>query len=481
MKNAILWIAPCILLLAFHFSHPCLAGTVQHSHDDSNRLAREEHRSDVTVDNADNMLRRALSETPTPTPTSTPTRAPDQILVSQGYGGITLSKRLRYGWSLVPFSSFLNLPIAYAQNVVQSIRTRSVNTAVADVDGDGVKDIICGLGPGGMGSKQPSIIIVWRQYPDRDPCRIAVKGVYSLNAQNPKLRNPHGALNVAAGNFVGDDLPMIAAAQGLGGSHQIRMLQYTLQDGRGILQDVGTFRGLQRKALWRNSSGGTAVAAGDLDGDGLDELVVGQMNGERAASLFQVLNLKRDETTNRVVVDTYTNPVAAFPVDKRGLGGVNLCVGDVNGDGQKEIVVASAGKSKTGLRERNFARVFSVKTNESGVITGLTALTPPVQVLGSMDNPSGGLSVTAGNLDYDIADEVLVGTQAIISLDLDTGIVTHSVVAPRPLIRGLAYNFREDGSYMWITRMNIVSFSQPFVGNLVPKSRAVNVGIYSRD
>ncbi|MFH1741509.1 MAG: FG-GAP repeat protein [bacterium] len=423
-----------------------------------------------------------VTPTPTETPTPAATRLPDQILVSQGYGGSTVSKRLQLtgqGWRLVPFSSFQDLPIAYAQNVVQSIRERSVNTTVADIDGDGVKDIVCGLGPGGMGSKQPSIIIAWQQFPDRRPGRMTVKGVYSLNATNPKLQNPHGALNVAAGNFVGDDLPMIAAAQGLGGSHQIRMLQYTPQGDRGILDDVGTLRGLQQEALWGNSSGGTAVAPGDLDGDGLDELVVGQMNGDNATSLFQVLNLKRDESTNNVVVDTYTDPVAAFPTDRQGLGGVNLCVGDVNGDGQNEIIVASAGKPGAG--GKNFVCAFSVEVNESGVITGLSALTQPVQVWGAVQNPSGGLSITVGNFDDDIADEVLVGTQAIIHLDLGTGAVTFTDAAPRPLMKGLNFDFAEDGSFTGISSVSTLPGNQPFDGNLIPTSRGVNVEVYSTD
>ncbi|MFH1741477.1 MAG: Ig-like domain-containing protein, partial [bacterium] len=422
------------------------------------------------------------TRTPTTTPTVTATRRaavlPDQILVAHGFGGITTVKRLQRSdqvWNLIPFSPFQALMQSHAEYILNTTRARSVNTAVADIDNDGVLDIVTGLGPGGMGSTQPSILLVWRQYENADPARITVKGVYSLNSPNPKLRNPHGALNVAVGNFVGEMPPMIAAAQGLGGNHQIRMLQYKGPTGiGGYLEEVGTFRGLHEEVLWGNGSGGVSVAAGDVDGDSFDELVVGQMNGEHTTSLFQVLKLKRDELTGNVVVDRYSNPVIAMPEGMRGLGGVNLAVGDVNGDGRNEILVATAGQVEPGVK--NFVRVFIAQTSGNGVITSVVPLSEPLQVFSETENPSGGVDIAVGNLDSDPADELLVGTQAIIRLNQDTGVVTYENGAPVNLVKGFKLVFGPEGTLQDAVVM--FRFSRVFASVNAPTSGALNVDVY---
>jgi len=411
--------------------------------------------------------------------TPVPTVVADQILVSQGQGGVSFGKRMeraREGWRLVPFSSFYGLPKIYAEQVLNTSRGRSLNTTVLDLNGDGVEEIAVGLGPGGMGSNEPSILVVWQVHSDCAPTRLISKGVYSLNATNVKLRNPHGALNLAAGSFVDAYVPMIAAAQGSGGDQQIRMLEYVDNGGKWILKDVGTFRALQKEALWGNSSGGTEIAAGDVDGDRLDELIVGQMNGIGATTLFQIVDLERDTGTGQVRVANWTNPIQAMPPEYRGLGGVNLAVGDVNGDGLNEIVAATAGKTESG--PKNFIRAFAVNVNTEGKISGITPITTPVQVLGAAQNPSGGIDIAAGNLDYDPADEILVGTQAIINLDTITGIVTVEQEAARPLIKGVNLDFGWDGRFVGISPVDRLSLIQPFEGNLVPVSGGVNVEIY---
>jgi len=375
---------------------------------------------------------------------------------------------------------FAGLPEAYAR-VLRTSRERSANTAVADFDGDGVKDVAVGFGPGGFGSVCPSIVMIWTPTGGiwDGPKVVTSRGVFSPDGVNPLLRNPHGAVNVAAGHFVhGDERPMLVAAQGLGGSNQIRVMQLEQVRGRWKMEIVGQFQGLRGFAAQSNESGGTAVAAGDVDRDGLDELIVGQMNGAATeyTTLFQVLDL--DRLGRDIRVRRWTRePVAAMPQAYRGLGGVNLAVGDVDGDGENEIITATAGipAGAAGPETKSFVRVFDVNVDDENTITSITPITWPVQVFGAAFNPSGGVDIAAGNLDDDAADELIVSTQAIVLLDKVTGEVTVTHAAPQPLIKGLKFEF-DQGRFLGIRP--VTPQLAPFDAASAPTSGEVNVEIY---
>ena len=423
-----------------------------------------------------------VTGTPTPTPTPTPQIELNHLVLSQGYGGSMVNKLVRVD-DLRRITNFAGLPKRVAQ-LLGTPRERSADTTVADIDCDGVKDVVVGFGPGGMGSTSPSILVVWTPFGgvDNRPAVITSRGAFWPRARNLLLQNLHGAVNLTSGDFVGDKLPMIVAAQGLGGSKQIRVLQYAEVDGRWKLEIVGTFQGLTHEAVWGYRGGGTAVAAGDVDGDGLDELVVGQMNGEGARTLFQVLNLVK--VGKQVSVADRTSPVEGMAGGYFGLGGVNLAVGDIDGDGRNEIIVGTAGipNGANGLESKSFVRAFDVNVDESHTITAITpvpGMVNPVQVFEAAVNPSGGIDIAAGNLDSDPADELLVGTQAIITLDQDTGLVTVSHPAPRSLVKAVNFEFAADGSFIRLSRA--VSQFQAFGGDYAPASGAVNVEIYPND
>ncbi len=413
-----------------------------------------------------------------PSPTPARAAAPaSQLVLSQGYGGKTsVNRRETSTLRIIEGSAFPGLPKNFAALLGTSV-LRSANTAVGDIDGDGSNDIIVGFGPGGHGSIAPSVVTAWRTAGGiHGPSVITSFNVFVTSSPNPLLRNPHGALNLVAGDFVGADLPMVVAAQGLGGSNQLRILRYAEGVARERLEIAGTFQGLTGAAVRQNGSGGTSVAAGDLDNDGLDELLVGQMNGDGATTLFQVLNLAQSDD-GRVYVEQRSAPIQAMPVLFHGLGGVNFAVGDVDGDGDNEIIAATAGDPEGANNPllKNFIRIFDTSSGEPGAGLLVNAVTGPMQVFGASLNPSGGLGVAAGNVDEDPADEILVSTQAIIGLNETTGEVSFTYPAEQCYVSGLNIEVDEDGS--------ITGFSpalprfQPFSGDYNPLSGAVNIEV----
>ena len=443
------------------------------------------------------------TDTPTSTPTSTPTDTPtvtatptltatatptpvevaNHIIVSQGHGGDTVNKITRAA-DLGRITSFAGLP-KIVSLLLGGAPDRSANTAVGDFDGDGLRDVVVGFGPGGFGSISPSILVVWSPFGGAggEPVAIASKGAFFPGAPNPFLRNPHGAVNVVAGNFVaGETLPMIVAAQGLGGSNQLRVFQLAEVGGRWKMEQVGQFQGLKGFAAQKNRSGGTSVAAGDVDGDGLDELIVGQMNGAETAytTLFQVLDLKK--AGGKVIIDRRTRwPVPAMPRAFRGMGGVNLAVGDVNGDGKKDIIATTAGipEGAKSPRLKNFVRAFDVITDARGRVASIRPIMPPLGVFPAELNPSGAISIAVGNINEDDADEIIVGTQAIIHLDEVTGEVTFTSPATGAFVGGVHLDFDADGNFTGVT--SVTPRYRAFGATFEPTSGAVNVEVYPVD
>ncbi len=123
-----------------------------------------------------------------------------------------------------------------------------------------------------------------------------------------------GGARVAIGDIDGDGLREVITSAGPGGGPHVK-----------IYKTDGTVWGGGFFAFGEGERGGVNVAVGDVDGDGKDEIVVG--SGVGARPRVRVFDFRGTLKTDFSVG---TSPAS---------GGVRVSVADVNGDGKKEILV----------------------------------------------------------------------------------------------------------------------------------------------
>ncbi len=153
----------------------------------------------------------------------------------------------------------------------------------------------------------------------RDGAKPADVRIFSRNGKEIKrwiAYNPFfsGGARVAIGDIDGDGLREIVTGAGPGGGPHVR-----------IFKTDGTVWGGGFFAFGEGERGGVSVAIGDVDGDGKDEIVVG--SGVGARPRVRVFDFHGTLKTDFAVG---TSPAPA---------GVRVSVSDVNGDGKKEILV----------------------------------------------------------------------------------------------------------------------------------------------
>jgi len=194
--------------------------------------------------------------------------------------------------------------------------TGGVRVAVGDVSGDGIDDIITGAGPGGL----PQINV----YDGRTGNLIRAFFAFDVASAGPTGTpsafggaGPNvfftGGVYVAAGDVNGDGFAEIIVGADKGGGPQVEVY-----DGLTGVRTSSFY------AFVPFFTGGVRVATADIDGDGRDEIVAGAGAGGGP----------------QVVVMTATGGTLAsfFATAPNFLGGVFVSGGDTNGDGVDEVI-----------------------------------------------------------------------------------------------------------------------------------------------
>jgi uncharacterized repeat protein (TIGR01451 family) len=172
-----------------------------------------------------------------------------------------------------------------------------VRVATGDVNGDGVQDIITAAGTGGG----PHI----RAFDGTSGAE-----VWGFFAYDPRFR---GGVYIASADFNGDGKADIVTGAGAGGGAHVRIWDAeTRQEMRGFFAYNTVYRG------------GVTVAAGDVNGDGRADLFAGTATESSRVRVYDGMTL--NEFRNLLLFDSSYN------------GGLNLATGDVNGDGNADLI-----------------------------------------------------------------------------------------------------------------------------------------------
>jgi serine protease len=266
------------------------------------------------------------------------------LVASMGTGGEPLMKILTSSGAVV------NQFYAYATGF-----RGGVQHAVYDLNGDGNDEIITAAGPGGG----PHV----RIFNKLGQPVIDIDGFMAYAASYKK------GVNVAAGDVNGDGFGEIVTGTMEGGGPHVRVFSRTGQELASFFPYPSGFRG------------GVRVAVGDVNGDGIDEIITAA--GPGGGPHVRIYNGNGS---------LHHGGFLAYASTFRG--GVTVGAGDINEDGKDEIItgVLSGG----GPQVRIFNR------------TGGTVGTPGFMAYAS--SLRNGVVVATGDFDQDGREDIVTGT-----------------------------------------------------------------------